>query len=296
MHIIISPLHIYDFDPQGQLAYNDKREMYELAIQEQAKVVDVEKIIVIGHGINTNFKFIGNPKVHYIHSTYYQEPNEDGLFSKNQAQHLVVKEGLQYCIKTYGPYRRIIKSRADSVIFNPNAFCNPGLSFTFTQQTTFSEPYELGDCFMEGSAKDLLDLWSVEDNEKTNGLEVLADAFIKKFCANDRSKFLDGITKCNFIDLTDAIICDLRFNYKKIQSSINQVHNNPWEYVWGYSNGWLSVDASKSIDKSDRANMLTKKVYEKIRNHKPYQKLIIAIVYFNRLLWRYIRNESLYKM
>ena len=54
---IVVPIHIYNFDPQGNLNQYQKLEMYMLAIEHMKILYKQCNIIICGHGINYSKEF-----------------------------------------------------------------------------------------------------------------------------------------------------------------------------------------------------------------------------------------------
>lgn len=288
---IILPMHLYQYDIQGDLRYKDKIEMYRFSILETIKSSRGIKVIVVAHGIKTILFKKNYKNLKIIWSKYYKEPNQYGLFDNNPAQRGIVYEGLKYAKKNN--YKYIIKGRADSVIRNIdpiikslNQYPN---KYIFTQQTSFIEPWQLGDCFMAGKIENILKLWSPSKNYHQDGLIYFAKKLM--MIENNKNFFKILHKKSIFFDLTKLQIVDFRFNWKTKKHWEKKWRQDHTIILWGVKNKWIEVKNNKII-KAYSPNTLTE---DTLNSYFIDNKCIRKIIVFYRKLLKLLLGTELYK-
>lgn len=261
---VLMPMHLYDFDPQGGLNRDEKISMYQSAIDIQRQYMKSDELLlIIAHGNPHNFKLNKNTEIYW--STFYAFPNEFGLFPGFPAQWNIVREGL-FLLKKFGA-NIVLKSRADSIVKNLDLIREHNFvkrKWLFTQQTTISEPYELGDCFMASDIDSLIKLWTpVLDLLPKNGLELLSDNLMA--IENiQRTEFTDYLnSKTTFHDIGELEIYDFRFTWKSFKKNYQ---DGSWKtmkdkLLWGAYNHWISYEDGKIIS-SDRDNLFKRSDWE----------------------------------
>jgi len=222
-----------------------------------------------------------------------KKPNKFGLFEQNPGQRIVVYEGLQL-IKKKG-FNYIIKGRADSAILNLQPILNLAETdknkLIFTQITSFTEPWLLGDCFMAGNINRLLKLWSPSKEYDVDGLIY----FAKKLLQIERAKdlYLLILEKAFFVDMSELKIVDYRFNWLKNKKLIQKDKNYSDELLWGASNKWFAVNKQKLVG-ANKPNLISKRFLKQSSINK-YKAVRLLIVFYRKLFLR-IFNKELYKI
>ena len=155
---ILLPLHLYQYDIQGNLHLRDKILMYQYSIRKTLQASKGLDVLVVCHGEKVTLFEEKIDNLYIFWSKYYKKPNKNGLFDNNPAQRSIVYEGLNLAKKR--GYQYVIKGRADSAILNIAPILDlaekDSEKYIFTQITTFIEPWLLGDCFMAGKIEKLL--------------------------------------------------------------------------------------------------------------------------------------------
>ena len=262
--VLLMPIHIYPWDPHSQLFALDKVKLYEFSINEQYKALRGEAdLYVIGHGETQDIKT--PPEVTVIWSDFFQLPTKSGLFEGFPAQWNIVLEGAKY-LKKLG-YTHLIKSRGDSIIQRPQVMLNDTNfrnKVIFTQQTTYREPFELGDCFMSGPIDKIISLWTPNTLKlPENGFEFMANQFIN-ISGKDRHNFINVlITTSGFYDLSTLCVIDCRFNWRESHKDLTSgaYIKNYDKFLWGAKNNWLKYHKRRIID-SDRNFLVTESYLE----------------------------------
>lgn len=290
---ILLPLHLYDYDVQGDLHKDEKIKMYKFSIMQTLKKSKGLKVIVICHGDKQEL-FKNRPKnLEIFWSKYYKKPNNYGLFDKNPAQRSIVYEGLLIAKKQ--GYDYVIKGRADSAILNLNLILKLAKQnnekYIFTQITTFTEPWLLGDCFMAGKIDKLIELWSPSNYYDQDGLIY----FGKKLLQIEEEKDLFCIIqkKCFFKDISNLNVVDFRFTWKSRKKWLIKGKYDAKKILWGKQNNWLKATQGK-ITHADRPNIITEKNINKslLYNFKLIRKIIVIY----RKLIKISFQSELYKL
>ena len=261
---ILMPMHLYDFDPQGGLDRDEKINMYQTAIDIQRQYMQKDELLlIIAHGNPHDFKLSKNTEIYW--STFYAFPNKFGLFPGFPAQWNIVREGL-IILKKIG-VNIVLKSRADSIVKNLNLIREHNFAirkWLFTQQTTISEPYELGDCFMASDIDSLIKLWTpVLDVLPKNGLEFLSNNLMSTERI-ERIEFVDYLaSKTTFHDIGELEIYDIRFTWQNFKENYQ---DGSWQamkdkLLWGAYNQWITYHNGKIIS-SDRDNLFKRSDWE----------------------------------
>lgn len=289
---IVLPLHLYKYDIQGNLNYNEKIQMYLFSLMQSKTYSMNYKIFVICHGIKTNKfnKIKGN--IQFIWSNYFQEPNIHGLFDNNPAQRNIVYEGLLEAKKQ--GYTHVIKGRADSTIRNIKLLLdtlkkNPD-KFIFTQITTFTRPWLLGDCFMAGEINKLIKLWGPSEKYHQDGLVYFANKLLQLENSNDLYLLL--INKSIYYDLNSLKICDFRFTWKNKNKWLKDNKYNYEDILWGKNNNWIIFN--KKYHYGDRPNILSEKI---VKNSFMYRfKIIRELNVCLKKAYKLIFSRELYNL
>jgi len=262
----LMPIHVYKWDPHSQLFCDEKIKLYEFAISEQYNALKGKAdLFIIGHGEKKEITL--PPNVKLIWSDFFQEPTKFGIFKGFPAQWNIVLEGVRH-LKNLG-YTHVIKSRGDSIIKKPQIMLAE-ISFAsktiFTQQTTYQEPFELGDCFMSGPIDNIISLWSPHTLDlPENGLEFMANQFIEN-SGEKRNDFINIlVTTSSFFDLGTLCVVDCRFNWKDDHSRLKSgtYKDNYDEFLWGAKNKWITY-CNRKIISSDRKYLVTERYFQQL--------------------------------
>ena len=293
---ILLPLHLYAFDPNGELGFKKKIQMYEFSILQTSKTWPHTAIIVICHGIRYDF-FNGSPPINvtFYWSSKFQIPNKFGLFENDPAQRSIVYEGLKIA-KTLG-FSYIIKGRADSAILNrenvEKKISSSKSKLIITQQTSFSRPYLLGDCFMFGPIETMLEIWSPSDKYHKDGLKYFGEKICRVFNLSF-TKIL--LYHTEFIDLNKIGAIDFRFTWKfKNEWKKDNDEIDPSLLYWGMQKKWIEYKDNKIIA-MDRPNLITEKIfYSKIFRILLRIPSLLLVLEVYRRLFKWLFKRSLYK-
>lgn len=290
---ILLPLHLYDYDVQGDSYMDEKISMYRFSIEQTLKASKGIHVIVICHGKKRKIfkKIPKNLEVYW--SKYYKEPNINGLFDGNPAQRSVVYEGLNLAKKK--GYEYVIKGRADSAILNIQPILNLSLKnndkYIFTQITSFTEPWLLGDCFMAAKIDKLIQLWSPSNHYDSDGLKYFAWKIMEIEGGNDLFQLI--LSKAFYVDLTKLQIVDFRFTWSRKDSWLKNNEYNWKEIMWGKTNNWLRAN-NNNITEGDRPNIITQKMVKKTTMDR--YKLVRKIKVLYRRFYRLLTGSDLYKL
>jgi hypothetical protein len=267
---IVVPIHIYNFDPQGNLNQYQKLEMYMLAIEHMKILYKQCNIIICGHGINYSKEF-KEYSTHVIWNKDYTEPDKFGLFPGNPAQYKIVSLGCRRALEINSTH--IIKVRGDGIMYNSELVLSdlslkPDKLF-ITQQTSFKNHTMLGDCYMYGPSDKISEIW--DGNKKVysdDGLIHIGKSFLEtfKYKKEDWNKAL--FDNCEFRDINELEIYDLRWNFDEHS---NLFKNNNFlkkdMFLWGAKNNWITYKNFKIVD-FDRDIFYTKKLFIFMKNLK----------------------------
>jgi hypothetical protein len=290
---ILLPLHLYDYDVQGDLHKEEKIQMYKYSINQTLKASKGLKVIVICHGKEEKLFDNKQENLEIYWSKYYKEPNINGLFDKNPAQRSIVYEGL-IIAKNKG-YDYVIKGRADSAILNLDPILNLAIEnenkYIFTQITTFIDPWLLGDCFMAGKIDKLIKLWAPSNYYDADGLIYFAKRLMEIEKENDLFRII--VNKSFFIDLAELKVVDFRFTWKSKIDWLKKEDYDINEILWGNKNNWLKSKHGQMI-LGDRPNILTKKIFNRsaLYNFHIIRKVTVLYRKFLKLIFQSV----LYKL
>lgn len=278
MIALVVPIHLYPFDAQGSLDYKSKIKMYKIALSWMRKLYKDCQIIVCGHGDHPG-KVFDEYIDHLIWSKDYELPNEFGLFEGNPAQIKIVSMGCKKALQLGCSH--IIKVRGDGILYNAklvldNIKTKPD-KLWITQQTSFIGNM-LGDCYMYGPAKLVYDIWS-KDNpvREKDGLINTALNFLDAINSKDWTSSL--IRFCEFNDLSDLEVYDLRWNFKNNEESfVSDKFIGDDRFLWGSVNGWIKYKDFR-ICEFDRNIFFTKKLFYSRIFRSFYKKIPNSLEY-----------------
>ena len=263
---IVTQIHIPDFDPQGSLSLEDKKEIVDTNVKNLRQNNPSAYIILVGHG---HEPYVSTKSV--CDEVIWEDLHPidgGGTVIGMPAQYKSVYLGIQ---KAYDKgFEYCLKTRGDSVIARNNivTYCHDILQkenkkLLLTQQTG-KMFYKFGDCFMYGHIDLLMSIWN-KHNEPFHayGLIHTGASFIKHFTgvfppqSYSDAPLYEGKNwndllreNCSIRDIGDIGFCDLRWNYNHLKkdwdSTKDRIINLQYDFekiYWGRTNGWHMFDA-----------------------------------------------------
>ena len=268
---IVSQIHIPDFDPQGGLSAEDKKEIVDTSIRNLRRCNPSAYIILVGHG-HEPYESTKEMCDKYIWEDLHPIDGGGtvvGMPAQYKSVYLGIKhakeKGFDYCLKT----------RGDSIIAKENilSYCHEIITkenkmILLTQQTG-KELYKFGDCFMYGEIDLLCSIWD-ESNDPlhADGLIHTGMSFVKHFSNKippvpynsqailHEDKNWPELLKeyCSYRDIGVIGFCDLRWNYNDMKSDwditkqqIIDLEYDFEEIYWGRRNGWHKFNSMGQV-------------------------------------------------
>ena len=259
---IVSQIHIPDYDPQGNLSKDDKKEIVDTNILSLRKLNPDAYIVLVGHGHEP----YDSTKDKFSKGIYRDlHPIDGGGTVINMpAQYKSVSLGIQHAKEKGFDY--CLKTRGDSIIAKQDiiSYCHDIIEsedrmILLTQQTG-KELYKFGDCFMYGEIDLLNSIWDTNNPPfHADGLRHTGISFVKHFSGKVppmpynpqailyEDKNWPELLKeyCSFRDIGEIQFCDLRWNYNQMrqnwENNKQQILNLEYDFeeiYWGRSNGW----------------------------------------------------------
>ena len=239
---IILPMHIYDFDPQGNLTAAQKQEMYAFAASSYRDLYPEAHIIITGHGHSPSAGI-----TNYADDVIWDAPQEMrpvGTFIGNPAQYKNVSPALNLA-RDKG-FSLCLKSRGDGIIYHADYvrkfMYEQGDRLHLTQMTSFICPM-LGDCVMFGPSALLAGIWDSKrpvafenDGLINTGLALLQHTS-RPLAEWNRLLFEVGA----FHDTSDLGYVDLRWNWRE-HEAVLRANSEPTAYLWGRAPCWLRYE------------------------------------------------------
>lgn len=258
---IVTQIHIPDFDPQGGLSPEDKKQIVDTNIQNLRKNNPDSCIILVGHGHHPldSTKQMCDEVIWEESYPITAGGSVIGMPAQYKSVFLGIEKakelGYDYCLKTRGDS---VLARGNIVKYCHDILMQENKKILLTQQTGKSL-YKFGDCFMYGQIDLLVSIWN-KDNEPfhDDGLRHTGASFVKHFTGQyppsvysdaelHEGKNWNDLLKehCSFRDIGEIGFCDLRWNYNRIKdtwaSTKNKIINLQYDFdeiYWGRANGW----------------------------------------------------------
>jgi hypothetical protein len=270
INCIVTQIHIPDFDPQGSLSAEDKKEILDTNIKNLRANNPAAYIILAGHGHEplTSTKQICDDIIWEDLHPIDGGGTVVGMPAQYKSVFLGIQraqeEGFDYCVKTRGDS---VLARGEIATYCDDILEEEGKKLLLTQQTG-KMFYKFGDCFMYGEIDLLMSIWNKNNPPfHADGLIHTGASFVKHFTGAyppqqytnaplHNGKNWNELLRhnCSFRDIGEIGFCDLRWNYNRLKNdwanTKNKIINLQYDYpeiYWGRANGWHIFDSDGRV-------------------------------------------------